>query len=197
MHDMAIMMQCNLSKLSEIGIPTHIYCSSCFTIWQFKYWLTWQIQDMCELHKIKWSGESVISNSQLLHMLLIRCNANYHITTWCKMQKEIWMSYSHSKHFSDKLSYKTYFNMIYRLKDMDINRFKRAFQKNRHADVFDWCLKPNLTCEAELDWRRLKLRLTKGGDFCCRGFELGGLDMEWRLGIAKQEAVTTWASILG
>jgi hypothetical protein len=25
MHAMAIMMQCNLSKLSEIGIPTHTY----------------------------------------------------------------------------------------------------------------------------------------------------------------------------
>jgi hypothetical protein len=25
MHDMAIMMQCNLSKLSGIGIPAHTY----------------------------------------------------------------------------------------------------------------------------------------------------------------------------
>jgi hypothetical protein len=25
MHDMVIMMQCNLSKLSGIGIPTHTY----------------------------------------------------------------------------------------------------------------------------------------------------------------------------
>jgi hypothetical protein len=25
MHGMAIMMQCNLSKLSRIGIPTHTY----------------------------------------------------------------------------------------------------------------------------------------------------------------------------
>jgi hypothetical protein len=36
----------------------------------------------------------------------------------------------------------------------------------------------------------LKLRLTKGGDFGCRGLELGGLED------SKQEAVATWASVI-
>jgi hypothetical protein len=87
MHDMAIMMQCNLSNFKWNRNPnTHIYGSSCFTTWQFKSWLAWQRQDMGELCNIKWSGENIISISQVLHILLIRWDANNHITTWCKMQ---------------------------------------------------------------------------------------------------------------
>jgi hypothetical protein len=71
MHVMAIMMQCILSKLSGIGIPTHTYSSSCFTTRQFKCWLAWQRQDMGELHKIKWSGKPYLDNTQILHMLLL------------------------------------------------------------------------------------------------------------------------------
>jgi hypothetical protein len=88
---------------------THIYNSSYFTTRQFKCWLAWERQGMGELHKIKWSGETIIGNSQLLHMLLNSCNANYHGITSCIMQTSIWMAYSDSMHFSDKLSYKICF----------------------------------------------------------------------------------------
>jgi hypothetical protein len=37
----------------------------------FVCWLAWKEQGMGELDKIKWSGETIIGNSQLLHMLLI------------------------------------------------------------------------------------------------------------------------------
>jgi hypothetical protein len=94
MHDMTNMMQCNLPKLSGIGIPTHTYGSSYFTTRQIKCWLTWQRQSMSELHKIKWSRENIISISHILHMLLIMWDANYHVTTWCKMQPSIWMTNS-------------------------------------------------------------------------------------------------------
>jgi hypothetical protein len=57
-HDMAIMMQCNLSKLSGIRIPTHTYMVQViYLLGKFQCWLTWQTQDMGELHKIKWSGK--------------------------------------------------------------------------------------------------------------------------------------------
>jgi hypothetical protein len=90
-------------------------------------------QVMGELHKIKWSGENIISISHILHMLLIRCNAKYHVTIWCEMQTIIWMSYSDSTHFSDKLSYKILVISSYGLKDMILTRFAylQQFQKNR------------------------------------------------------------------
>jgi hypothetical protein len=102
---------------------THIYGSSCFTTRQFICWLAWQEQDMGELHKIKWSGETIIGNSQLLHMLSVKWDANYHVSTWCKMQTDIWMVYSNSMHFSDKLSYKILFISSYGSKDMNLLRF--------------------------------------------------------------------------
>jgi hypothetical protein len=78
---------------------THIYGSSCFTTRQFKFLLAWQRQDMGDLHNIKWSGENIIIISHILHMLLIRWDANYHVTIWCEMQTCIWMAYSDSTHF--------------------------------------------------------------------------------------------------
>jgi hypothetical protein len=61
MHDMAIMMQCNLSKLSGMGIQhIHIWFKL-FTTRQFKRWLAWRGQGMGELHKIKWSGEPYLA----------------------------------------------------------------------------------------------------------------------------------------
>jgi hypothetical protein len=83
-----------------------------------------------ELHKIKWSGNTIIGNSQLLHILLIRCNANYHVTTWCVMQTGKWISYSDSTHFSDKFSYKILFILSYGSKDINFAIFNH-FQKNR------------------------------------------------------------------
>jgi hypothetical protein len=50
MHDMAIMMQCNLSKLSGIGIPVHTYMVQvvlllgkfkCRLAWQNKAWVSY------------------------------------------------------------------------------------------------------------------------------------------------------------
>jgi hypothetical protein len=66
---------------------------------------------------MKWV--TIFGNTQILHMLCIRWYANYNIITWCKMQTWIWMSYSNSMHFSDKLSYKILFILSYRLKDMN------------------------------------------------------------------------------
>jgi hypothetical protein len=70
---------------------------------------------MGELHKIKWSGETLIGNSQLLHMLVIKGNTNYDVTTWCKMQIGAWMKYSNSAHFSDQNLYETlfYFELLF------------------------------------------------------------------------------------
>jgi hypothetical protein len=50
-------------------------------------------------------------------MLLIRCNAKYHITTGCEIETSIWMSYSDSTHFFDKLSYKILFVLNYGLRE--------------------------------------------------------------------------------
>jgi hypothetical protein len=50
MHDMAIMMQCNLFKLSGIGIPTHTYVVQVVLLphklfillaWQNKAWMSY------------------------------------------------------------------------------------------------------------------------------------------------------------
>jgi hypothetical protein len=98
---------------------THIYGSSCVTTWYFNYWLAWQNKWWVSYGKIKWSGENIISISHMLHILLIRCNANYHDITWCEMQTVVWMAYSDSTHFSNKLSYKTLFISNYGLGDMN------------------------------------------------------------------------------
>jgi hypothetical protein len=71
---------------------------------------------------------------------------------------------------------------------MDTNRFEKGIKINRDMLTFltdAW--NQTSMCEAEMNWRRLKLRLTKGGDFGCRRLELGGLED------SKQEAVATWA----
>jgi hypothetical protein len=81
-------------------------------------------QGLGELHKIKWSGENIRSISHILYMLLIRCNANYHATTWCKMQIIIWMANSDSMHFSDKISYKILFISNYSLEVINLARLK-------------------------------------------------------------------------
>jgi hypothetical protein len=49
------------------------------------------------------------------------------------MQTVVWMTYSDSTHFSDKLSYKIHFIPSYHLKDMNFGSFKllQEFQKNR------------------------------------------------------------------
>jgi hypothetical protein len=82
-------------------------------------------QSIDDLQKIKWSGENIISISHILHMILIRCNATYHVTTWWKMQTVEWMSYSGSSHFSDKLSYKILFVLSYQSKDMNLGRLDK------------------------------------------------------------------------
>jgi hypothetical protein len=96
-------------------------------------------QDMGELHKIKWSGETYLVISQVLHMLFNRWDTIYHVTTWCKMQIIIWMAYSNSMHFSDKLSYKILFISSYGLKDMNFARFRHLQQflaKQRKPGTF-------------------------------------------------------------
>jgi hypothetical protein len=136
MHGMAIMMQCNLFKLSGIGILTHILDWSCFTTRQFKCWLACQRQDMGDLHKIKWSGETIFGLSQTLHMLCIKWDAKYHVTTWCEMQTVVWMTYTDSTHFSEQFSYKIGFIFSYHSKDMNLTRFKclqQFFRKTEKA----------------------------------------------------------------
>jgi hypothetical protein len=112
---------------------THIYGSSCFTTQQFKCWLACQRQGMGELNKIKWSGETIIGNSQLLHMLFIRWDENYHVTLWYEMQTSIWMSYSDSTYFSEQFSYKILFISSYGLEDMIYARFEylQGFSKKK------------------------------------------------------------------
>jgi hypothetical protein len=67
------------------------------------------------------------------HMLLIRCNAKYHITTGCEIETSIWMSYSDSTHFFDKLSYKILFVLNYGLRDMTFARlaYLQQFSKKQ------------------------------------------------------------------
>jgi hypothetical protein len=38
-------------------------------------------QGMGELHKIKWNKDKVITIPHIFHMLLIKWDANYHVTT--------------------------------------------------------------------------------------------------------------------
>jgi len=70
---------------------------------------------------MKW--ETIFGISQLLHMICIKWDTKYHVTTWCKMQIVVWMAYSDSTHFSDKISYKILCILRYGLKDMDLTRF--------------------------------------------------------------------------
>jgi hypothetical protein len=69
-------------------------------------------------------------------MLLIRCNANYHVMIWCEMQTDIWMAFSDSTHFSEQLSYKILFISSYSLKDKNfasLDHFPAIFRKNRNG----------------------------------------------------------------
>jgi uncharacterized membrane protein len=71
MHGMAIMMQCNLAKLSGIGIPTHIYGSSYFTTHQIIYLLAWQTRYKVIYTKLNEVGKPYLAYPNILHMLLI------------------------------------------------------------------------------------------------------------------------------
>jgi hypothetical protein len=115
---------------------THIYGSSWFTTWQFKCWLAWQRQGKCELHKIKWSGVTIFGNTQILHMSCIRWYASYHVKTWCEMQTSIWMPYSESTHFSDKLSYGKHFIPNYHSKDINYARFNYLWKHLNNGSYF-------------------------------------------------------------
>jgi hypothetical protein len=85
-------------------------------------------------------------------MLLIRCNATYHVTTLWEIQTVEWMSYSGSSHFSDKLSYKILFISSCRLKDMGINRFEGHKNKQRHADIFFRLMAETKLEHVKLNW---------------------------------------------
>jgi hypothetical protein len=58
MHDMANMMQCNLSKLSGIEIPTYTYMVQVVLLHgNFKCWLAWRKQGMGENQpEVGWLG---------------------------------------------------------------------------------------------------------------------------------------------
>jgi hypothetical protein len=97
-------------QIKQNRIPTHTYMVQVVLLHDnFKCLLAWKRQGMSELHKIKWSGETIFGNFQLLHMLFIMWDANYHVTTRCKMQTGIWMTYLDSSHFSDPKTYKILF----------------------------------------------------------------------------------------
>jgi hypothetical protein len=124
MHDMAIYDAMQLSKIKRNRNPdTHRYGSSCFTTRQFKCLLAWQNKAKVSYTKIKWSGEPYLVISQVLHMLFIRWDTNYHTMTWCKMQTSIWMAYSNSMHFSDPKTYKILCISSYGWKDMNLAKF--------------------------------------------------------------------------
>jgi hypothetical protein len=72
MHGMAIMMQCNLSNLSEIETPIHTYMVQVvLLLGRINCWLAWQRQGMGELCKNKWSGVTIFGNTQILHSYLL------------------------------------------------------------------------------------------------------------------------------
>jgi hypothetical protein len=52
------------------------------------------------------------------------------------MQTEVWIAYSDSMHFSDKLSYKTLFISKYGLKDINYTRFEQflPFSEKQRTD---------------------------------------------------------------
>jgi hypothetical protein len=52
------------------------------------------------------------------------------------MQTEVWIAYSDSMHFSDKLSYKIYFIPSYGLKDINFARsaYLQQFRKTGNRD---------------------------------------------------------------
>jgi hypothetical protein len=58
-------------KLSGIGIPTHTYMVQVVLLPTIYLLISMAKQGMGVLHKIKWSGETIIGNSQLLHILLL------------------------------------------------------------------------------------------------------------------------------
>jgi hypothetical protein len=67
------------------------------------------------------------------------------------MQTDIWMTFSNSMHFSDKLLYKILFISSYGLKDMNFARCKylQEFQKNE-TEKLEGCWSG-----PEPDWRRI------------------------------------------
>jgi hypothetical protein len=52
------------------------------------------------------------------------------------MQTDIWMAYSDSMHFSDKLSYKILFILSYGLQDTNLARFKHLQQFQKIEEAF-------------------------------------------------------------
>jgi predicted aminopeptidase len=52
------------------------------------------------------------------------------------MQTVVWMAYSDSSHFFDKISYKILFISTYRLKDMILTKFKHLQQFFRNNTEF-------------------------------------------------------------
>jgi hypothetical protein len=56
------------------------------------------------------------------------------------MQTSIWMSYSDSTHFSDKLSYKILFISSYGSKDMNYARFKYLQEKKTETGLVETAL---------------------------------------------------------
>jgi hypothetical protein len=132
MHDMAIMMQSNLSKLSRIGIPTHTNMVQVVLLHSnLICLLAWKRKGIGELHKFKWRWETIFGNSQLLHVLFIMWDANYHVTIWCEMQTVAWMAYSDSTHFSNKNSFKILFILSYRYEFNKLLTFFEILQKQR------------------------------------------------------------------
>jgi hypothetical protein len=107
---------------------------------KFKCWLAWQRQSMGALHKIKWSGENIISISHILHMLLVgviqittslhdaRCKQVYrcHIQILC-----IFLINFHIKYF------------LFRVMDQKIWIYQdlhicRNFRKQRKKNCAGW-----------------------------------------------------------
>jgi hypothetical protein len=138
---------------------THTYGSSCFTTRQFKCWLAWKDKVWVSYTKLNEAGKNIISISHILHMLLIRCNAKYHVTLWCEMQTRAWMSYSDSTHFSDKFSYKILFISNYHLKVINfasLTYLQEFFRKQRNKWIFSHRREPSpsgwLWVQEEVDW---------------------------------------------
>jgi hypothetical protein len=120
--------------------------------------------------------------------VLIRCNANYYVTTWCLMQTVVWMAYSDYSHFSEQLSYKILCISSYGSKDINFARFdhfllfsekQRKCWKFSHPHGSTW-----------RDW--------SAGPGCWLGLRLlRGMDGGWRAGPSCQRAINKKCGIFG
>jgi hypothetical protein len=96
---------------------------------------------------------------------------------WCEMQIEVWMAYSDSMHFSDKLSYKIHFIPSYGWKDINFARLHTCsnFQKNK-TEIVLGLFSPRIISARVADRRGRCDDAARWLGCCCRG----GAGLDWQ-----------------